>query len=226
MRIAKYILPALATVVLASCGGSKSASGPKPFVGKISYSMTLGTPDGEENPMLAGMQGMMPSELVQASNGTDFAIKMDGMQAMHLVAKGEEKMMYIATQGQFLKQPMPESDTASTDDSEVSIEQLEETKDILGYTCKAYTINNGETKIKIYVTDEFELSPPEGMNIGTGGNGSAQMVPGTPLRTETVMNQGGMELLITLEAVAIEEGKEAAAALLVPSEGDYQLIEE
>lgn len=214
----KHILPIFASVALVSCGMFKSSE-PEKFIGTITYKMQYAAPEGEENPMLEAMSSMFPSELIQGTDGVNFGMKMNGGQAMHLVANVAEKMYYISTQGQFIKQAFPEPDTTASTEN-ITIEELTEEKEFLGLTCQGYKITNGETVTTVYVTSKFVLDQPQDMLIGAAPEAMAQIV-GTPLYTHSTVNQGGQNVVITLEATAINEGAEAAKEIVTPAEGEY-----
>lgn len=224
----KHILPAFAALALVSCGAFKS-SGPKPVVGKITYSMKIESVDGEANPMIDAMQQFLPNKIEQASNGSDYAMRMDGMQAMHIVALSADSLVYIATGGEFIKSPISSLNKKAEEaqgETEPMVEELGDTKEILGITCKGYRVTTGEVVSTIYANNEFTLKSPAEMPSMISGTQSAGSVEGTPLYVEVIMNQAGQEFKMIMEATEFVEGEEAIKEILTPTEGEYVLQEE
>lgn len=221
----KHILPLAAVVALASCGSSKSASGPRPFEGKITYSVGVSAPEGEDGSMIEAMSSMFPSEMSMAYDGKDFGMQMDGMQAIHIVARTEENMMYMEMAGQKMKRSMADLNSDTAESAKPEITPLEETRTILGLECKGYQIKTEASEMILFVTEEFAMNQPEGLNLGMGG-GVAGDIPGTMLYSRATIEQGPMKMVMTFEAIGLEEGKEATTELLTLSEGEYELMEE
>lgn len=225
----KHLLPVLAGFAMVSCGMMKGE--PEAFKGKMTYGLSIEMADGSENPMLQQFAGMLPSEMVVASDGENYGMKMDGMQGMHLVAKPSEDMVYIASQGQFIKQKLSEmsqEEEAEAEESadDMTVEETGDTKEILGFNAKGYKVTNAEGNVTtIYVTEDIVMSTPDAMGGMGGPAGFADQVKGTPLRIEQGLSQAGMEMLLIFEATAIEEGSEAAMPITTPTEGDYQMEE-
>ncbi|NVK26541.1 MAG: hypothetical protein HWE14_00790 [Flavobacteriia bacterium] len=225
----KHLLPVLAGFAMVSCGMMKGQ--PEAFTGKMTYGISIEMADGSENPMLDQMKGMLPNEMAVASDGENYAMKMDGMQGMHLVAKPSEDMVYIATQGQYIKQKLsemnqPEEGEEPASEDDISIEETGDTKEILGFTAKGYKVTDADGNVTtMYVTEDLVMNVPEAMGGLGGPSGFSKQVKGTPLRIEQSLGQAGMDMLIIFEAAAIEEGAEAATPILTPEEGDYQMEE-
>ncbi|GGH71106.1 hypothetical protein [Phaeocystidibacter marisrubri] len=224
----KHILPVFAALALVSCGAFKSSE-PKPVVGKITYSMKVESVDGQDNPMIEAMQQFLPSRVEQASNGVDYAMRMDGMQAMHIVAKSADSMVYVAAGGEFIKTSISNlNNQADSEQGEIEtvVEELGDTKEVLGMTCKGYRVTAGETVSTLYVNSDFTLNSPSGMPNMMNGAQATGNVEGTPLYVEVIMNQGGQEFKMIMEATEFVEGEEAIKDILTPSKGEYVYQEE
>ncbi len=213
----------LVAVLATSCSIFKSSSEPEPFKGTISYSLDIEM-DGE-NAMLEQIKAMMPSEVVMGSDGMNFGFMMNGeMQNTHMVANVEERMMYIASQGQYMKQPFPEeSDSAA---AEPEIVALDETKEVLGFMCKGYTITpEGGQALTLFVTEEINLTTPESISGGGSPFMAGGLINGTPLYMKQTIDQGMIAFDLIFEATNIVEGEEATTEVLTPEEGEYELME-
>lgn len=225
----KHIIPAVASLALVSCGIMKNTGGDEDaFVGKITYGMSVELPGEEDGGSMAQqIQAMLPSAIEVATNGVDFGMKMDGPQPMHMISKVDEGMMYTIAGGQYSKTAIDTSTNA--DAPALTVEELPETMEILGYTCKAYSVTQEgvEAASTLYVTDEINVVSTGGDNpITSGPPGFSDQVKGTALRMEQNISQMGMEMKIIVEAKAIEEGETATTQILTIPEGDYQEAEE
>ncbi len=225
----KTTLPIALIFVTASCGMMKSSE-KAPFEGTLTYTMDVQM-EGDAAMMADQIKAMLPEDMVLGTNGSDFGIKMNGgMQAMHMVANSEEKMMYIAAQGEFMKQPFPEQSEEPDTSAKPVVTKLEETKEILGFVCQGYSLEmgqEGEGTMILYTTEDINLVMPDALNDGGTGTpfSTGGLVPGTALYIEQHIDQGMFAFDLVFEAINIVEGAEAAADVITPTEGDYELME-
>lgn len=217
----RNLLPVLASIAMIGCGSLKSNE-PKPVIGKLTYSMDIKSPDGKSNPMIEAIKGFLPTKMEQGSNGVDFGLKTDGMQAMHIVTKTEEGMVYIAAAGEFIKSKLNlDTDSLNAEVDNLNIEELSETKEFLGMVCKGFKMKSEGVSAIIYVNESFELKRPEGLPDMSFTGGAFNGIKGTPLYVEATVSEAGQAFVIVMEATEFIEGTEALSDLLTPSPGDY-----
>lgn len=224
----KHIIPAIASVAMVGCGAMGS-SADKPFEGQITMGSSIELPD-EYADMAAQFEGMLPEEILIASDGKDFGVKMGGMNAIHRVVRVEEGMIYMAAGDDLVKQKLPTEEPEAEGMEDLQVEKLEETRDILGYSCSAYRLDMSDQPqggvATFYTTEDINFNPPASAGILSVPPSVRNQISGTVLRIEQEMSQMGMDMKIIIEATGIQEGAEAAEAVLTMPEGTYRDMEE
>lgn len=221
----KHILPAFMAFSLVSCGVFKS-SGPDEFEGTITYGIDVSVPEGEDDSFLEQVKAMLPTEMTMGSDGTNFGMTVPGERGGTVVYITEENMLYQESgMGELTKTPLVQEEEDTTA-PKPEIAELEETKEILGLTCKAYEITTGGQTVKVYMTEEFQITPPKGAGFIAIPEELLDRVKGTMMGTETKIEQGFMTIIMKLEATAINQSKEAGEAICTLKEGEYELVEE
>lgn len=221
----KHILPVIASLALASCGSTGSMGSNAPFVGKITMGTSVELPE-EFADMAAQYEAAMPQAIQIVSDGTDFGVLMEGPNGMQRVVKTEEGMIYTVVGQDKYKQAFP-TDEAEVEGSEnIQVQKLEETVDVLGYTCNAYKIEmTGDMAITgevvVYTTTDINFNPPAQSGVISIPPQAASQIDGTVLRIDQSMSQMGMDIRIIIQATSIEEGSEAALEALTLPEGEY-----
>jgi hypothetical protein len=92
-------------------------------------------------------------------------------------------------------------DVSQEELEKVDVKKIDETKTILGYKCKGYTVKamqaGVEVSMKVFATDEIKIARDK-KQLGAE-------IDGYPLYMEVTMMQMGAELLMISEATNIEE---------------------
>lgn len=176
------------------------------FKGLITYDVQVTLPEE-----MAAAAAMMPSQMKIASDGTEIATEMDGMQGTHMLTNSSEKMIYVYSkaQGIGMKTTMdPESEETREDlaDMNIQVSKLDQTKTILDYECTGYLITTDKATSEIYVTAEIDLSTPEQMGNSLANLPEGVDIEGFPLYVKTTVNQDGQEIVMVMEVTAIDEG--------------------
>ncbi|NVK05310.1 MAG: hypothetical protein HWD92_10825 [Flavobacteriia bacterium] len=223
----KHIIPAIASIAMVGCGAMGSSAN-KPFEGQITMGSSIELPE-EYQEMAAQFEGMLPEAILIASDGKDFGVKMDGMNAVQRVVRVEEGMIYMASGQDLIKQKLSTEPADDTGMEDVTVEKIEETREILGYTCTGYRMDmgaGGQAGVAtFYTTEDINFNPPVNSGIISVPANVRSQMSGTVLRIEQEMNQMGMEMKIIIEATGIQEGAEAAQAVLTMPEGEYEEME-
>lgn len=105
---------------------------------------------------------------------------------------------------------------------DVTVTPTNETKVVLGYTCKKYDVvmkkQGVEVKMVMYTTDKLSAKSQQTSSLGG-------KISGFPLYTEMKMNQMGAEIVVKMEATEIKKETVATAKFdMTPLEG-YELAE-
>lgn len=165
---------------------------------------------------MAAYKSMLPSESTLEVKG-DFSkmVTPNAMGGETTIILDQSSGEQLTLANQMGNKFAIKSNIKDQDLSEVEIEYVDETKEILGYKCKkAIVTGQGETEIEIFYTEELG-------DISFSGN--AIKVKGFPM--QTTMTQGDMFTMIqTVEK--IEKKKIKKIKMDVPSDFEVKTIEE
>lgn len=198
-------------------------SAQKAFEGKITYKMEY------EGAMAAQMQMAAPSGMTYQIKGTDTRMEMQGGVAASMfgimIIKTSEKMVYIIKSNEkkaykmlMEKQAEPETKPIVTKEDEVI--------EILGYKCQKYkvlTSTQGQEMTQyIWATKDINVSKPEG-GQALGNNMHIEGVEGFPLKTQTIANTMGMEIISNTVVTEISTKKAKKTDFSIPK--GYEIVE-
>jgi GLPGLI family protein len=161
--------------------------------GHLKYSIEV-TSDNPDMAMIVGMMQGSKMDIYFADNETRVDMEMGSMMKTITIADTDKKETLTLMSGMMgntaIKQPIsnPEAEAeGEEDDIEVILE--DETKDILGYTCKKAIIVDADGNESVFwYTDEIAINT-EGQNV------LSSKIPGQPLQMEVPTN--GMNMTMT-----------------------------
>ncbi|MEJ6775878.1 MAG: DUF4412 domain-containing protein [Crocinitomicaceae bacterium] len=157
------------------------------------------------NPQMEMAVGMMQGSTMNlyfADEDVHSEMNLGSMMTMSTIVLGKSEEVMILMSGMMGNKAIPTTLEAIKEkapkgpDADFSVELIDETKQIQGYTCKkaVLTNENGDEMFSWYTTD---------IEINTIGQSyHNEKIPGFPLEYNTSANG----LIMTISAVAIEEG--------------------
>ncbi|HPF96088.1 MAG: DUF4412 domain-containing protein [Flavobacteriaceae bacterium] len=189
--------------------------------GVIKTKTTMSSPNAEVNAQFAMIGDILSvTYFKDGFTRTETSNVMTGNSVAVIDSNAKEMLMYMDNMAG--KVYMKNSYEPSEEDlKDITVEKTGETKDILGYSCAKYvtTISkNGATvKMDIYATDKLAAVSNQTTSFG-------DTIKGYPLLMEMKMNQGGMDMVITMEVTEIKKESVSSDKFdLTPPDGYKQV---
>ncbi|MCB0426454.1 MAG: DUF4412 domain-containing protein [Mangrovimonas sp.] len=189
--------------------------------GVIKTKTTMSSPNAEVNAQFAMIGDILSvTYFKDGFTRTETSNVMTGNSVAVIDSNAKEMLMYMDNMAG--KVYMKNSYEPSEEDlKDITVEKTGETKDILGYSCAKYvtTISkNGATvNMDIYATDKLAAVSNQTTSFG-------DTIKGYPLLMEMKMNQGGMDMVITMEVTEIKKESVSSDKFdLTPPDGYKQV---
>lgn len=189
--------------------------------GIIKTKTTMSSPNAEVNAQFAMIGDILSvTYFKDGFTRTETSNVMTGNSVAVIDSNAKEMLMYMDNMAG--KVYMKNSYEPSEEDlKDITVEKTGETKDILGYSCAKYvtTISkNGATvNMDIYATDKLAAVSNQTTSFG-------DTIKGYPLLMEMKMNQGGMDMVITMEVTEIKKESVSSDKFdLTPPDGYKQV---
>ena len=189
--------------------------------GVIKTKTTMSSPNAEVNAQFAMIGDILSvTYFKDGFTRTETSNVMTGNSVAVIDSNAKEMLMYMDNMAG--KVYMKNSYEPSEEDlKDITVEKTGETKDILGYSCAKYvtTISkNGATvNMDIYATDKLAAVSNQTTSFG-------DTIKGYPLLMEMKMNQGGMDIVITMEVTEIKKESVSSDKFdLTPPDGYKQV---
>lgn len=176
------------------------------FDGKISYDIEY---SGEKADM---MSSMAPSSYKYLVRGSNMRVKTDGGMASAMagdvLVHGNKGESYMLQKDE--KKALRFTNASSNNDSEAEVEELDATKDILGYQCSKYKITNkteqGEVTQFMWVTSDLQIDIDEDVQTsGAANNLAMEKVDGLPLEIKSNIPMASMKMTMTASDINWEK---------------------
>ncbi len=191
--------------------------------GVITTKQTMSSTDEQMNMQLAMMGEVVTTTYFKANKSrSEMSSPMAGSTIT--VVDGDAGKMLVMLDNPMMGKKYSVNDIKLEEDElkDVAVTATDETKVVLGYTCKKYDVvmkkQGVEVKMAMYVTDKLSAKSQQTSSLGG-------KVAGFPLYSEMKMNQMGAEIVVKMEASEIKkETVEDAKFNMTPLEG-YELAQ-
>lgn len=174
--------------------------------GVINQKVTFSSPNEQVNEQMSTMFKEMNSVTYIKGNksATEANNQLTG-NTRSVIDMDAKKMIMLIDSPMAGKMAMETSlDLSKEDLSKIKITPVDETKKVLGYTCKRFDVEmegQGQvTKMTLFVTDKIQV---KGQATATFGD----KIKGFPMITIAYMNQMGMDITSTTEVTEIKKEK-------------------
>jgi hypothetical protein len=176
------------------------------FDGKISYDIEY---SGEKADM---MSSMAPSSYIYLVRGDKMRVKTEGGMASAMagdvLVHGNEGKSYMLKDDS--EKALRFTEETSNNDAEADVEELDATKDILGYQCNKYKVTTkteqGEVTQFMWVAPDLSVDIDEDVQTsGAASNLAMKKIDGLPLQIKSNIPMASMKMTMTAKDISWEK---------------------